>query len=82
MIKVRFHTSSVEDYRPIKWPIKHPYWCTGFAGDMSYAILVAYVDSKEQLLELWPEAYNLDVFEENVTEYKFSGRFPKPEWLN
>jgi hypothetical protein len=79
MIRARFKTDS-HDYRPVKWPIKHPYWCTGynFEGE---AVIVAYADNEEQIKELWPEATAIDVMEENVKEYFFNGRFPKPEWL-
>jgi hypothetical protein len=77
MLHARFKTSA-EDYRPVKWPIDHPYWCSGH-GD-GYSILVAYVDSEEQLKELWPEAYDID--SEEVAKYVFTSRFPKPEWMN
>lgn len=77
MLRVRFK-STHPDYRPVKWPIKHPYWCTG-QGE-GYSILVAYADSEEQIKELWPEATELD--SEEVNEYLFTPRFPKPEWFN
>ena len=67
----------MDDYRPVKWPIKHPYWCTGYGDD--YATIVAYADNIEQIKELWPEAEEIDA--EEVEEYFFSDRFPKPEWL-
>ena len=76
MLRVRFKTKE-EDYRPISWPIKHPYWCTGQGED--YFILVAYADDEDYVMLNWPEAYNLD--SEEVTEYTFTDRFPKPEWL-
>lgn len=79
MLRVRFE-ANIDDPRPIKWPIKHPYWITGEAGDGSYATVVAYADSEEQIFELWPEAKNLEVQEREV--YTFTDRFPKPEWLN
>lgn len=31
MIRARFRVA-VDDYRPIKWPLPHPYWCTGERG--------------------------------------------------
>jgi hypothetical protein len=36
--------------------------------------MVAYADSREQILELWPEATNIAT--EEVTEYVFTDRFP------
>jgi hypothetical protein len=76
MIRVRFKTDS-EDYRPVNWPIKHPYWCTG-SGD-GYSILVAYADDEAEILSNWPEALDIDV--DDVDVYEFSSRFPKPDWL-
>ena len=75
MLRVRFHA---DDYRPVKWPVKHPYWCTGYGDD--YAIVVAYADNEEEILENWPEAQNLD--SEEVDEYLFTSRFPKPDWFS
>lgn len=76
MIRARFKTNE-QDYRPVVWPIKHPYWCSGY-GD-GYSILVAYADDENEILRNWPEAYGIDA--EEVEEYVFSGRFPKPEWM-
>lgn len=64
------------DYRPVKWPIKHPYWCTGETSDDF--ILVAYADSIKELKELWPEARDID--SEDRDEITFTSRFPKPKW--
>lgn len=73
-IRVRFQTKE-EDFRPIKWPPVGPYWCSGSGDD--YSILIAYVREEKQILEYWPEAYDMD-FEE--TELVFSTRFPCPIW--
>lgn len=77
MIRARFKVLD-EDYRPIKWPIKHPYWCTGYGGD-GRAILVAYADDEEEILANWPDAHDIDISE--ATEYTFTSRFPKPDWF-
>lgn len=32
MIRARFYIKKSDcsnDYRPVKWPIKYPYWCSG-----------------------------------------------------
>lgn len=78
MIRSRFTVKDVADYRPVKWPIKHPYWCTGYDVDDN-AIIVAYADNEDEILELWPEAENID--SEDASDYVFTGRFPKPDWL-
>lgn len=77
MIRGRFHADAA-DSRPVNWPVKHPYWCTGH-GD-GYSIVVAYADDEAEILRNWPEATNINA--EEVTEYVFTSRFPKPDWFN
>ena len=76
MIRSRFKVNG-EDYRPVKWPINHPYWCTGCGND--YNIIVAYADNEEEILENWPDAR--DISSEEKTEYVFTDRFPRPDWF-
>ena len=79
MIRARFYMRFKDcgnDYRPVKWPIKYPYWCTGQSGD-SFTI-VAYADDVEQILELWPEAHRIETV--NAEKIEFTTRFPKPKW--
>ncbi len=76
MLRIRFKTNS-EDYRPINWPLKHPYWCSGYGE--GYATLISYADDESYIMDNWPEAYDLDPSEE--TEYLFTSRFPKPKWF-
>lgn len=76
MIRARFH-ANVQDPRPVTWPIKHPYWITGW-GD-GYSIVVAYADDEAEILRNWPEANQIEA--ESVEEYHFSARFPRPGWL-
>lgn len=48
MIRVRFYLKFNDcdgDYRPIRWPIKYPYWCTGETNDVF--TIIAYTDSVE-----------------------------------
>jgi hypothetical protein len=77
MIRARFH-ANLFDYRPVNWPIKHPYWCTGFSAVSS--ILVAYADDVDEILANWPEAKDIEV--ETVDGYTFTDRFHKPKWFN
>ena len=77
MIRARFKANA-DDYRPVNWPIKHPYWCSGYGED--HSIIVAYADNEAEILKNWPEAE--DIQAEDVTEYRFSDRFPKPEWFD
>ena len=78
MIRARFKANA-DDYRPVNWPINHPYWCTGYAGDDSYSIVVAYADDEAEILRNWPEAADIEYEEED--HYFFSDRFPKPSWF-
>lgn len=86
MIRVRFFVNKEtcgNDYRPVKWPIKYPYWCTGEHTDddsCEYFVLVAYADSIKQIQELWPEAQT--IIGEEVDKIEFTSRFPKPKWYN
>ena len=75
MIRARFY-ADLHDYRPVKWPFKHPYWCSGW--DDTHSIVVAYADSEDQILEFWPEAKIIWVQERD--SYLFTDRFPKPDW--
>lgn len=75
MIRCRFKTSS-EDWRSVNWPVKYPYWCSGY-GD-NYSVLIAYADSVDEIMTNWPEAYDLDSNE--VDKITFTDRFPKPDW--
>ena len=78
MIRARFK-ANYDDYRPVVWPVKHPYWCSGTAGDENHSIVIAYADDEAEILTNWPEATDIDA--EEVTEYVFTDRFQKPEWF-
>ena len=80
MIRARYYIQKSDcdnDYRPVKWPIKYPYWCSA-ESDNSF-VLVAYAEDEDSIKELWPEAYDINVLEKD-TEIRFTLRFPKPEW--
>src|SRR5699024_6715404 len=80
MIKARFYIRKDDcnnDYCPVKWPIKYPYWCS--AESSNSFVLVAYAEDEDSIKELWPEAYDINVLEKD-TEIRFTLRFPKPEW--
>lgn len=76
MIRARFKADE-RDYRPVNWPVKHPYWCTGYGDD--YSIVVAYADDEAEILRNWPEAR--DIESDEVEGYTFSDRFQKPDWF-
>ena len=79
MLSCRFYVNIEKvnrDYRPVIWPIKYPYWCSGESS--TDFIIVAYVDSLDELYKQWPEAHNID--SEEVKKIEFSSRFPKPDW--
>ena len=76
MIRARFKVNP-DDPRPMVWPIKHPYWVTGYGEN--YSIVVAYADDQEEILRQWPDASDIDT--EEVSEYVFTSRFVRPEWF-
>lgn len=81
LIWYRFKTKAVNDYRPLV-DMKHigmPWWCTGIAGDNSYAIIVCYLPEEESLLKYWDDAY--DIHKEYKKEVEYTFRFSKPKWL-
>lgn len=81
MIRARFKTRA-DDYRPVNWPIQHPYWCTGYGEDEQgeFSILVAYADDEDEIKRNWPEAEDIDA--DGAAEYTFTSRFTKPEWFD
>ena len=80
MIWYRFKTHSVDDYRPLidMASIKMPWWCTGFAGDGSYAIIVCYLPETEDLYKYWDDAY--DIKSKTIDAIQYTDRFQKPDW--
>lgn len=79
MIRARFYIKFKDcdgDYRPVKWPIKYPYWRTGQSADSF--VLIAYADNEDQIRELWPELYNIEI--DKVDKIEFTSRFPRPQW--
>jgi hypothetical protein len=75
MIRARFHCNC-DDPRPVNWPIKHPYWVTGYGED--HAVIVAYADDVAEIMRNWPDATGLENFGER-TDYVFTDRFARPE---
>jgi hypothetical protein len=74
--RYRFYTKSVDDYRPLVFNPKYPWWCSGYADDA--AVIVAYLPADEDLLKYWDDAFDIDYTEED--KIKFSDRFAKPEY--
>lgn len=81
MIRARFK-ANIQDPRPVRYPPPHPWWVSGTVGDNSACIVVAYADSEAQILELWPEAKEIDVMQDDRAEYLFTDRFPRPRWMD
>lgn len=76
-----FKTHSVSDPRPLldMAPIKMPWWCTGFAGDGSYATIVCYLPNDANLYDYWDDAFEVET--ETTQKIVYTDRFPEPEWL-
>lgn len=83
-IRYRFKTHSVDDPRPLidMSKINMPWWCTGYSGDDSYAIIVCYLpkDYDKSIYYYWDDAFDVEKNEEE--EITYTDRFPKPEWIN
>lgn len=76
MIRARFKVPG-DDGRPILWPVKHPFWITGYGEDC--VIVVAYADDEAEVLFYWPDAQNID--SDDAAEYVFTDRFVRPGWF-
>lgn len=81
--RLRFR-ANYPDYRAMIWPPLGPYWCSGWAGDESYSIVVAYwpADQMHRLKEFWPEAIldPEDFDDERYARPEFSDRFRCPDY--
>ncbi|MCD7996503.1 MAG: hypothetical protein LUH21_04635 [Clostridiales bacterium] len=81
LIRYRFKTRSVDDFRPLidMAYIQMPYWCTGTAGDDSYATIVCYLPENEELKKYWDDAYGIEY--DKTDEIIYTDRFQKPKWI-
>lgn len=77
--RYRFCTYSVNDYRPLIFNPKFPWWCNGFSDDDKSAIIIAYLPNDENLLKYWNDAFNIEFEDRN--EIIFTSRFPKPSYF-
>lgn len=76
-IRYRFKTYSVDDYRPLVFNPKYPWWCSGYGEDC--AVIVAYLPKGEPLEKYWDDAFDIDQTEEK--EITFTSRFAKPDYF-
>lgn len=75
MILATFKTRSTT-FEPTGGKPKHPYWCTHMAAD--YYAVRSYADSVEEIMRLWPDAYNIR--SKNANDYIFDAIFKQPKW--
>jgi hypothetical protein len=73
------NASYVHDSRPIAWPVYHPYWITRMTEEGN--VIMAYVESLDDIKTYWPEATDVTVFQEGCTRYGFNANFAAPTWL-
>ncbi len=85
--RYRFFTNSIDDYRPLIFNAKYPYWCTGIRcgtdtktwEDVEQACIVAYLPEEEDLKKYWDDAEDIEF--EVVDKIIFTSRFPKPDYF-
>jgi hypothetical protein len=75
--RYRFKTKALDDYRPLIFNPKYPWWCSGEGDD--YAIIIAYLPPTEGLFRYWDDAYDIDF--DLRDEITFTSRFPKPDYF-
>lgn len=75
--------ANADDYRSIVWPVKHPYWCSGYGNNSGgeYAVIVAYVEEEADIKRQWPEAADIQIMESDEEFYTFTSRFQPPDWF-
>jgi hypothetical protein len=74
--RYRFSTKSVNDYRPIIFNPKYPWWCSG--ENKSSVTIIAYLPETEDLMKYWDDAEDTEFTEHD--EIEFTDRFPKPDY--
>lgn len=81
LIRYRFKTNAVDDFRPLvdMKDIQMPWWCSGEAMDGSYVIIICYLPEDETLEKYWDDAY--DIESDSCSEIKYTDRFHKPDWI-
>ena len=79
--RYRFKTRANDDYRPLIFNPKYPWWCSGYGedNDGDYTIIIAYLPPNEDLMVYWDDAFDVDFTDED--EIKFTSRFPKPDYF-
>ena len=77
LVRYRFKTKSVDDYRPLidMKNIQMPWWCSGEASDGSYAIIICYLPENEELEKYWDDAYDIEYT--SCDEITYTDRFLK-----
>jgi hypothetical protein len=85
-IRYRFKTKSVDDYRPLIFNPKYPWWCSGYGlggtldePEYESAVIIAYLPIDEDLNKYWDDAFDIEFTVHGKIE--FSDRFPKPKYF-
>lgn len=80
--RYRFQTFAVDDYRPLVWDPRYPWWCSGHAltgtvddPQIGTSIIIAWLPIGEDLLKYWDDAFDIEYTDHAAIE--FSDRFPK-----
>jgi len=75
--RYRFQTLSNDDYRPLIFNPKYPWWCSG--RNNIGVIIIAFLPEDEDLFKYWDDATNVEY--EDCEKITFSNRFQKPYWF-
>lgn len=74
--RYRLYTRSINDYRPLIFDDRYPWWCSGYSD--FEAVIIAYLPDGEDVLKYWDDA-RIDVVQDR-NSITFTDRFPKPNW--
>lgn len=81
--RYRFKTHQVEDYRPLVFDPRFPWWCSGHSmnGDFEIAdsTIIAWLPIDEPLRKYWDDCFEVEFTEHEAIS--FTDRFPKPDYF-
>lgn len=75
--RYRLKTKSIEDYRPLIFNPKYPWWCSGESED--YAVIIAFFPEDENIFKYWDDAFDVEFT--TCKNIEFTDRFQKPKYF-
>ena len=84
--RYRFVTRYIDDYRPLIFDPRFPWWCSGHSiggtpenPEISNATIIAWLPFDEPITKYWDDASQVEYTEHETIS--FIDRFAKPDWF-